>query len=63
MLRGHAVDETKEPRKRVPKSMITSVVLNAIMQFAFGVCILFCLGDYDTVTASGLPLLEIYYGA
>ena len=43
--------------------MITSVVLNAIMQFAFGVCILFCLGDYDTVTASSLPLLEIYYGA
>ncbi|KAF2252416.1 amino acid transporter, partial [Trematosphaeria pertusa] len=59
----HMIDETKEPRKRVPKSMITSVVLNAIMQFAFGVCILFCLGDYDTVTASGLPLLEIYYGA
>jgi amino acid transporter len=43
--------------------MVTSVVLNAIMQFAFCICVLFCLGDYDTVAASGLPLVEIYYGA
>lgn len=59
----HMIDETKEPRKRVPKSMITSVVLNAIMQFGFCVCVLFCLGDYDTVAASALPLIDIYYQA
>jgi hypothetical protein len=63
MLIGHAVDETKEPRRRAPKSMIISVIMNAIMQFAFGICVLFCLGDYDTVAASKLPLVEIYYGA
>jgi amino acid transporter len=63
MLTDSAVDETKEPRKRVPKSMITSVILNAFMQFGFCICVLFCLGDYDTVAASKLPLVEIYYGA
>lgn len=43
--------------------MITSVVLNAIMQVGYCICILFCLGDYDTVAASKLPLVEVYYGA
>jgi hypothetical protein len=43
--------------------MVTSVTLNAIMQFAFAICVLYCIGDYDAVAASGLPLIEIYYGA
>ncbi|PVH99996.1 amino acid transporter [Periconia macrospinosa] len=59
----HMIDETKEPRKRVPKSMITSVALNALMQFGYGICVMFCLGDYESVAASGLPLIEIYYQA
>lgn len=43
--------------------MITSVTLNAIMQLGFVICVLYCIGDYDTVAASGLPLIEIYYSA
>lgn len=43
--------------------MITSVSLNAIMQLGFVICVLYCIGDYDKVAASGLPLIEIYYSA
>ncbi|KAF2185564.1 amino acid transporter [Zopfia rhizophila CBS 207.26] len=59
----HMIDETKEPRKRVPKSMFLSVTLNAIMQLGFCICLLFCIGDFEKVSASQLPLVEVYYGA
>jgi hypothetical protein len=43
--------------------MITSTAMNSVMQFAFAICLLYCLGDYDTVSSAPLPLVEIYYGA
>jgi choline transport protein len=43
--------------------MVTSVILNAIMQFAFCITLLFCIGDYEKVSASPLPLVEVYYAA
>jgi amino acid transporter len=59
----HMIDETKEPQRRVPRSMVTSVILNAIMQFAFCITLLFCIGDYEKVSTSPLPLVEVYYAA
>jgi amino acid transporter len=56
-------DEVKDPQNRVPRSMIFSTVLNAIMQWAFVIAILFCIGDYDKVSASLLPIVEVYYNA
>lgn len=45
--------------------MITAVTLNSVMQFAFMVCLMFCIGDIDLVSASptGLPIIEVYYQA
>jgi choline transport protein len=54
-------DEVKKARVRVPRSMITSVVLNATMQFAYLLTVLF--GDIEVVTASPLPIIQVYYQA
>jgi amino acid transporter len=45
--------------------MITAVTLNSIMQWAFMVVVLFCIGDIDLVanTPTGLPIIEVYYQA
>lgn len=43
--------------------MVASVIGNAIMQFIFAIVVLFYIGDYETVSASRLPIVEIYYGA
>ena len=61
----HMSDEVKGPERRVPRSMITAVTLNSIMQFAFMITLMFCIGDVDRVTNSptGLPIIEVYYQA
>jgi choline transport protein len=56
-------DEVKRARIRVPRSMIFSVVVNAIMQFLYMTTVLFCIGDVDRVSAAPLPIIEVYYQA
>lgn len=56
-------DEVKRARLRVPRSMIFSVVVNATMQFLFMITVLFTIGDVDRVSASALPIIEVYYQA
>lgn len=43
--------------------MITSVVLNAIMQFLFMITVLFTIGDVELVSAAPLPIIQVYYQA
>lgn len=45
--------------------MITAVTLNSIMQWAYMVAVLFCIGDIDAVinTPTLLPIIEVYYQA
>lgn len=59
----HMIDETKEPRKLVPKAMFFSTITNSIMQFCFAITLMFCLGDYEAVTNSTLPITEVFYSA
>jgi choline transport protein len=59
----HMSDEVKRARVRVPRSMIFSVVVNATMQFLYMITVLFCIGDVDRVSASPLPIIEVYYQA
>jgi choline transport protein len=56
-------DEVRRARVRVPRSMIFSVVVNATMQFLYMITVLFCIGDVDRVSASPLPIIEVYYQA
>ncbi|KAH7126611.1 amino acid/polyamine transporter I [Dendryphion nanum] len=59
----HMSDEVKKARIRVPRSMITSVVLNSIMQFTYMLTVLFTIGDVEKVTADPLPIIQVYYQA
>jgi amino acid transporter len=45
--------------------MIIAVTFNSIMQFAFMVTVMFCIGDVDQVvnTPTLLPIIEVYYQA
>lgn len=56
-------DEVKKARIRVPRSMITSVVLNSILQFTYMLTVLFTIGDVEIVTADPLPIIQVYYQA
>ncbi|KAH6639556.1 amino acid/polyamine transporter I [Boeremia exigua] len=59
----HMSDEVKKARLEVPRSMITSVILNALMQFVFMLTVLFAIGDTALVLASPLPILQVYHQA
>jgi amino acid transporter len=59
----HMSDEVKKARLHVPRSMITSVILNAVMQFAYVITVLFTIGDVDVVSKDFLPIIQVYYQA
>ncbi|KAH7360368.1 amino acid/polyamine transporter I [Rhexocercosporidium sp. MPI-PUGE-AT-0058] len=61
----HMSDEVKGAKTQVPYSMIIAVTSNSIMQFAFMVAVMFCIGDVDQVTNTPtlLPIIEVYYQA
>jgi amino acid transporter len=59
----YTVDETKEPRKLVPKAMFYSTISNSIMQTAFAITLMFCIGDEEAVSNSTLPIIEVFYSA
>lgn len=57
------VDETKQPRKRVPRAMVFSCCMNALMQLIYSIVLLFCVGDYKAVSTSRFPIMDIYFAA
>lgn len=61
----HMSDEVKRAPKKVPNSMFWSTIINSITSFAFVICLLFCIGDLETVSASstGYPIFEVLYQA
>ncbi|CAI9628210.1 unnamed protein product [Alternaria burnsii] len=59
----HMSDEVKQARTRVPRSIIFSVVVNGLMQLIYMITVLFTIGDAQRVSASPLPIIEVYYQA
>jgi len=55
------IDETKEPRKRVPKTMILAVAMNSVLFFSMVIAVLFTVGDVEVIMGSTLPILQVYY--
>jgi amino acid transporter len=45
--------------------MIAAAIINSVMLFVYVIVLLFTIGDLDKVanTATGLPLIEVYYSA
>jgi choline transport protein len=57
--------EVKDAPRRVPQAMVSSVVINGVMAWAFVVTVLYCIGDL-TAAMSGIyvyPIIEILYSA
>jgi amino acid transporter len=63
ILTYFTVEETKEPRQRVPKAMVLSTFVNTIMMVVFCICLMFCIGDEEAVATSMLPITEVFYSA
>ncbi|KAF2096005.1 amino acid transporter [Rhizodiscina lignyota] len=59
----HMSDEVKNVQVRAPHSILIAVISNAVMLFAFVICLLFTIGDVQTVSAAPLPIIEVFYGA
>ncbi|KAF1846141.1 amino acid transporter [Cucurbitaria berberidis CBS 394.84] len=59
----HMSDEVQRARLRIPRSMILSVIINSTMQFLYMITVLFCIGDVTLVSASPLPIIQVYYQA
>jgi amino acid transporter len=61
----HMSDEVKKVKTRAPRSIIIASASNALLLFAFVICLLFTIGDLNKVagTPTGLPLIEVYYEA
>jgi len=58
-------DEVMKVRTRTPQSIIIATISNAIMLFAFVLCLLFTMGNAEEVanTPTGVPLIEVFYQA
>jgi choline transport protein len=56
-------DEVKDPQRKVPRSMVYSIVINGGTALAFMIVLLFTLGDLETVlaTKTGYPIIEVFY--
>ncbi|TKA72810.1 hypothetical protein B0A55_09529 [Friedmanniomyces simplex] len=62
---GECGDEVKDPEIRVPKSLVTSYCVNAVVAFGFMIVLLFFMGDPEKAlgTATGWPIIQICYQA
>jgi choline transport protein len=61
----HLSDEVKDAPSKVPQSMVLSVIINAVLAFAFIMVLLFFIGDPMAAlkTTTGYPVIEIYLQA
>jgi choline transport protein len=59
-------DEVKDAPRKVPQSMVLSVLINGFMSFTFMIAILFTLGDPElalTAPTGGYPIIYIIHNA
>lgn len=58
-------EEIQNPSINVPRSMITSITLNAFLGFGMLIAVLFCIGDIEAAfaTPTAYPFMEIFVQA
>lgn len=58
-------EEIQNASINVPRSMVTSIALNAFLGFGMLIAVLLCLGDIDAAftTPTGYPFMEIFLQA
>ncbi|KPI43975.1 Choline transport protein [Cyphellophora attinorum] len=57
---SHIAEEVPEPGKRVPRTMWLTVVIGALTALPWTIAFLFSIQNLDAVSASPLPIMEIY---
>ena len=59
----HLSDEIKNAPKKVPQSMMASILTNGVVGFVFIIVVLYCIGDIErvTLTPTGFPIIEMFY--
>ncbi|KAK9246128.1 Hnm1p [Lipomyces tetrasporus] len=62
---AHMSEELHNASRDAPRAMVLSVVIGFVTGLVYIIALLFCLVDLDAVesTATGVPLLEIFYDA
>ncbi|KAK5166550.1 uncharacterized protein LTR77_008093 [Saxophila tyrrhenica] len=57
----HMSDEVRDAERKIPQSMVLSVLINGVMTFATVIVLLFCIGDPVAALTSptGYPVIEI----
>jgi amino acid transporter len=60
---AHMVEEIKNARKQAPRAIIMSVYIGAVTGFIFLISLSYCMGDIESTagTATGVPVIEIFY--
>lgn len=55
-------EEIQNPSLNVPRSLLTSIIINGILGFGMLIAVLFCLGDPDAAfaTPTRYPFMEIF---
>ena len=58
-------DEVKDAERKVPYSMVLSILINGVMTFITVIILLYCIGDpvKALTTTTGYPVIEILYQA
>jgi amino acid transporter len=58
-------DEVKDAERKIPRSMVLSVLINGVMAWVTVIVLLFCIGDPVKALESptGYPVIEILYNA
>ena len=61
----HLSSEMKDAPRKVPQSMVISVLVNSLLAFVFVLVLLFFMGDpmAALMTTTGYPVIEIYLQA
>lgn len=62
----HMSDEVKDAPRKVPQSMVLSVLINGFMSFTMMITILYTLGDAETALTAptnGYPIIYVIYTA
>ena len=65
LLTFSLAEEVEDAGRTIPRAMVWSVYLNAIMGFGMAVTMCFCLGDLSEIvsTPTGYPFIQVFYNA
>ena len=61
----HMSNEVHDPARKVPKSMIWSILINGALAFLMVITLLYTIGDPEAALTSttGYPIIQIFYQA